>query len=139
MAEEGDALGADQGERDLGFLGEFGGVVGVEDEPQGLFGLEGGGELGRDACGVRGGDAGMDAEEFEVWDGVEGLEEGVEAAGGEHEGVAAGEDDFADFGAGGDVVQGGLELGLGEDSAAGADVFAAEAEAAVYGAEKEGF
>ena len=102
-------------------------------------GVEGGGEGWGDAGGVGDGDAGVDAEQLDVGDGGEGGEDGGKAAGGEHERVAAGEDDLADGGAGAEPGVGGVELGVGEEAAFGADVLPAEAEAAIDGADEEGF
>ena len=62
----------------------------------------------------------------------------MQAAGREDQRVAAGEDDFADFRVGGDIGVGGGQFGIAQQAAIGADLFAAEAEAAIDRAGEQG-
>ena len=65
-------------------------------------------------------------------DGVEGLHQRADAALGEHEGIAACQNDLPDGGCGANVVECGCQFGVGEVVAGiGSDHFAAETEAAV--------
>ena len=119
-----------EGEAITGFaegVGTFVGVVDVNAHPHRAVFFEDFGEGGGDALGEKDGDTGTDTNEFDVGDGAEFAEEVVEFVVGEQEGVAAAEEDVADFGVLADVLEArfkfGVEvviLGVGDEAAAGA-------------------
>ncbi len=118
-----------EGEAFAGFaegVGTFVGVVDVKTDPNRAVFFEDFCEGGSDALGEKDRDAGTDANEFNVGDGAEFAEEVIEFAVGEQEGVAAAEEDVADFGVFADVLESRLEfgvevviLGVGDEAAAG--------------------
>ena len=109
-------------------------MVDVDAHPERVVLCEHAAEFRRDALREEDGDAGADADEFDVRDAAETFEHGLEPVVGEEEGIAAGEEDVADFRVGFEVAVGGFEFGVEFLFAGAADDAAAGAVAAVGGA-----
>ena len=78
----------------------------------------------------------MDAQDLNVWDGRQRLDDRGEAARRQHQRIATGQDHLADRGVCGEPVVGRLQFGFGQQAAIWADMLAAEAEAAIDGTDQ---
>ena len=127
-------------QRGTGVGGEFGTVVGVDDEVGALWLFAEEVEQGVvDACGLDDGDAAVDAQAADVRQVADDGEVLSQFFVGKGERVAAAQDDFFYLRVCGEVGGDGGDFALAQCLAAAADVFFAEAEAAVHGADGRDF
>ena len=106
-------------------------MVGVDDQPQGTLSFHRLGQRLGQAVRVGDGNAGVNADRVDVRHRGQGGDDAAQAPWRQHQGVAAGQDDLLDCGVVVEPRVGGLQFGVGQQAAVGADVFAAEAEAAI--------
>lgn len=134
LVAEGNAVIGESFEGGADFEGEFAGMVDVDADKERMVFLQDAAEFGSDALGEENGDAGADAEEFEMGNGPGAGEELVELFVREEEGISTREEDIADFGVLFEVAEGFVEIGVELLLTGSADDAAAGAVAAVGGA-----